>query len=239
MVPHMPTGYTGGWLTTEEVGFPYNWSASFNSTMPASHGSVPNNIQSVMPHELATRLTNLWYYQEGALRGVVHGCVGKCKAKLVAPALAVTSCSSRQVPFDINLPYRSWVLQAKSSPSLAQQAYLNTVTLVVDRENESINLVTGYATLDDECSGPLNYTACTLESAVGKYDITIEDNLATLDAESVSNPYILAMPNNPAVTHRRTWEGTHPSTLAGIVSMQWVKWDSYFAMYRVNAKTYH
>lgn len=104
-----------------------------------------------------------------------------------------------------------------TSTSLDRQALLSTFVLVVDEEEESIAMVTGYSTTKD-CVGIFNYTACTLKSAIGEYDVTVDRGQVTLD--SPGHPIILALANNTDSYDEATDsnERTHYSTLAGIVS---------------------
>ena len=84
--------------------------------------------------------------------------------------------------------------------------------------SEKINVITGYSTTT-HCAGILNLTACTLESAIGEYQVSVSENKTTLI--DPSGPRIVAIANNTAVSHRITKQsyGVHKSTLAASVSM--------------------
>jgi hypothetical protein len=96
--------------------------------------------------------------------------------------------------------------------------------MVIENDEEWLNLVTGYATTKD-CKGVLNYTACTLKSAIGEYDIHLDgDSLTVTNQES---PTIIALANN--TTPNNTWVEAldgHPSTLSGIASFAINTWNS-------------
>lgn len=233
MAAQIPTGLTGYWQTSENSSTTDSWCWAFNDTVPtANGGAVPNNIESMAFIPLATNLTKVWLYDSKPLQDVVRGCPDKCKAKLVAPAVAVTSCSSHQVEFDVNSTENPWLRGnardgTMTAPPLYQEMFFISTTLVVE-DYEKINLVTGYTPMVD-CKGTLNYTICTLESAVGEYDVSLDKDAATLDEESISNPRILALSKNVVVDNQIDSLGLHGSTLAGIVNLQWLKWDGFYA----------
>lgn len=89
-------------------------------------------------------------------------------------------------------------------------------------EREKINVITGYSTSKD-CTGVLNLTVCSLESAIGEYDVTIADDVTTLD--SPANPRIVALSNNALTDHSINENGYHPSTLGGIVAQAYMRWE--------------
>lgn len=64
---------------------------------------------------------------------------------------------------------------------------------------------------------------CSLQSAVGEYDITIENDKVTVNAQ----PRIVSIANNSAVSHTLQAGGYYRSTLGGIVSAAHLIWDSY------------
>ena len=233
MTPQIPRGYTGYWQTIANLGQPHYWVATaFGSTMPGSKGTVPNNILSGVSIDVQIDLTKAWFYEEAPLEGVVRGCPDKCTAKLTAPALSVSSCKSHQIPVDFNVPWNNSV-SSNYRPTLGQQDFFISNVLMLG-ENESINLVTGNAWTKD-CKGVLNYTACTLESAIGEYDISIEHDLATLDNESVARPNILGLSKNVRVNYTTDPQfKMHVSTLGGISDLHWYKWDSSNILYKVS-----
>lgn len=88
-------------------------------------------------------------------------------------------------------------------------------TALVLNEKESINLVTGYSqTTGDDCVGTFRMKTCSLHSAIGEYDVTVDHDIVTLASEP---PRIVAISNNTEVNHSVT-DGWHPSTLSGVVS---------------------
>lgn len=100
---------------------------------------------------------------------------------------------------------------------------------------ESINAVTGHAVTED-CVGTLEYTLCSLHSAVGEYDVTITGNSTVID--SAHNPKILALANNTLVdkTTHTTGLPSHQSTLGGLVTLAYGHWDTMVAYFSIDGK---
>ena len=92
----------------------------------------------------------------------------KGQAKLRAPALAVTSCDTHVIDVNFTQPEKLKNVFLNSAPPLDKVAFVIATALDVESGKEKINLFTGYSTTQD-CIGSLNYTVCTLESAVGEY----------------------------------------------------------------------
>lgn len=88
---------------------------------------------------------------------------------------------------------------------LNQQAFMITISLVVEGGVEKINVVTGFSVVR-RCVGHLKLTACTLESAIGLYRIGISNNETTL--LDPANPRVIAMANNTAIDYAPTKQGT-------------------------------
>ena len=89
---------------------------------------------------------------------------------------------------------------------------------------EWINLVTGFGTFGD-CICVLNYTICTLESAVGEYEVRLDGDRLTVANPEV--PTILALANNTAPNY--TWvqeQDGRTSTLSGIATLAINTWNS-------------
>ena len=159
---------------------------------------------------------------------MVTGCPDSCSATIVAPAFAVSSCSSRLV----NVSYDRIVRNKESSsfaPPLEQELFFIAAALVVDDgPMESIDLVVGRSSTED-CTGTLNYTACTLVSAVGAYDVTIEGGDVVLGS-SVGDPEIIARSSNAQVSQDLIkFYTAFPSTLAGVVDVFQARWSCMFA----------
>ena len=106
--------------------------------------------------------------------------------------------------------------------SVDQLAFIIATALDTRGDNEKINVVTGYSNSAD-CVGTLNFTVCSLESAIGEYDVTITDGVTTLD--SPASPRIVALANNSRVDHGFDAAGFHPSTLGGIVAQAYMRWE--------------
>lgn len=79
---------------------------------------------------------------------------------------------------------------------------------------ERLNLVTGFATMDEACAGTLNLTTCTLDSAVGPYNVSISQDTVTL--ETPVQPTIVGKANNTIVELSETGSWVHQSTLMGL-----------------------
>lgn len=111
----------------------------FNATIPAPNGEVSNGVWCTIHNDLDAELTKKWMYNDAPLPDVVFGCPDKCKAKLVAPAVAITSCSSHQLQFD---PSLNVVPNLKTiAAALAQQQFFISNALVLEDGIEKINLV--------------------------------------------------------------------------------------------------
>jgi hypothetical protein len=99
-------------------------------------------------------------------------------------------------------------------------------------DQEKINLLTGYSQ-SEHCAGTLYYTACTLVSAVGEYNITIENGLTTID--NPGDPRIIAISNNAHVNHSADPRvAPIPSTLGGILDIHKQRWQSTISTYIVD-----
>lgn len=217
----------------QAVGNLYHWSYAFNNTFPTGNGgTASNNLYPVPPdNEVVAHLANL-VMTDAPLHGVIEGCPGTCTAKLRAPALAVKACTSTKIPVDYgNLQYiKNAQLGNTEAVPLDWEMFFISIGLVLD-EKESLNLVTAYPEYSDfeKCTGHLNMTACTLESAIGDYDVQIIDGKATLiDA---ANPNIIAWANNTAVDPSTDASGGRNSTLGTIVEFAYEHYDMIAARY--------
>ena len=228
MAPEIPHDYTGAWATMQELGRNQWWNLQFNGTMPGSNGTVPNNIYAEVIPNIEADLPPI-FFSNAPLTKVVSGCDGTCKARIRAPALAATSCVSTQLPVNYSQAVVSNVYKfGVIAQPLDEEAFFVASSLVLD-EREKMNLLTGYSTTRD-CAGTLYYTACTLESAIGEYDISITGENAILD--SPGTPTIIALANNTRVN--RTLDSEIPayhSTLGGITALHMDTWESMMAYY--------
>jgi hypothetical protein len=102
---------------------------------------------------------------------------------------------------------------------------------LVEEVNETLTLVTGFTT-KNACVGHFNYTVCTLQSAVGEYNVSINNDKVTLD--SPGHPVIVALANNTKADHEASKAGYLRSTLASVAASIYSQWDSYSANYIVN-----
>jgi hypothetical protein len=114
---------------------------------------------------------------------------------------------------------------------LENMAFSVSVNLMIDDSREKIDLVTGFSS-SKSCVGTYTYMACTLEAAVGEYDVIITGNSTELKS---ATPRILAIANNTQVN--TTWDreaGGFDSTLAGLVTMHWSRWQGYVTYFKLD-----
>jgi hypothetical protein len=232
IAPEIPHDFSGFWIENPSyhkdiAGF----NQAFNYTMPSSNGTVKNTIMAGVNKAIHARLGKLWYGDE-PLPNVLQGCDGVCHATIRAPALAVTACSSREISVNYKETSASnRMLEAVVAPPTELLAFSIGTNLVLGSK-ETIDLVTGYGRSTD-CVGTYKSTACTLESAIGEYDITITDGKAVLD--SPGEPTIIAISNNTSPSNVFDADnGGYNSTLAGIVAFHWDRWESFVSLFNVN-----
>lgn len=132
--------------------------------------------------------------------------LGTCSAKIRAPALAPVACESLVIPVDYHTPH-NWSSYNDHwfNPPLGTEQLMIVPNLVVLPDREEINLVTGHNTLDGGCTGVFNYTSCILRSAIGEYDVHIEQEYAFLT--DPCEPRILSLANNTAPDN--VWSDYH------------------------------
>lgn len=104
---------------------------------------------------------------------------------------------------------------------------ISTNLLIRNRTNEAVELITGYAKWGKNCTGEFELTTCTLESGIGEYDMSIQNN--EIKIETIGTPRFIARANN-TVIHRDARTTLHPSTLAGVVEYMHQKWQTYAAI---------
>lgn len=119
---------------------------------------------------------------------------------------------------------------------LYQDQFSISIGLLLNGKDEALNLVTAYPMYsignsnEEDCSGHLNMTACTFQSAVGEYDVSIwQDGVTLLNA---AQPEIVALANNSAVDRTVYDDGERRSTLAAIVELAWERFECYAAIFR-------
>lgn len=214
----IPTGYTGWWARNAG-----RWTGNFNSSIPTATGTTSNDLYALIDEQLEAKVAPLWFRDEG-LPKFVQGCKGNCTAKIRAPALTATMCTSHSVTANYTAPIsQKMALSNTMSLDMEHMSFLTTTSLLVG-DRERVNLVTGHAQVRD-CAAQFKYQACTLESAVGEYDISIQDDVVAIDPV----PSIVALANNTVVNNTvQGRAGNHPSTLAGIVQLSFEKWECFF-----------
>lgn len=230
MAPEIPHGFTGIWNTATELGLPLNNTASqplyvFNETYPTPDGPVLNDIWTGNLPRTTNPIIQWWNMAD--LPGVISGCPGVCKTTIKAPALFATSCTAYEAKVD---PKFDWEIAATAndhSVPLETLGFFIAPGLLL-QDTESIVLVTGNTTFDEDCTGTLAYRTCKLESAIGAYDITIQNDQIVMS--TISAPSLVALANNTGVNHTydHYWS-SHFSTLGGIQDYVAIKWQSYVA----------
>ena len=119
----------------------------------------------------------------------------------------------------------------KYAPPAGHESFIIATTLDTSGKTEKINALTAYTPTSD-CADGIEYTVCSLESAVGEYNITIENDRLSLD--SAAYPRIIDIANNTAVNRTPGSDGFRLSTLAGVAAGARVLWDSNVYASRVN-----
>lgn len=229
MAPELPRGFTGIWIPDSDLGTAFvRTSNAFNATVPTVDGSSSNHIA---PDAYPNRTSALPQFANSApIPGAVSGCPGGCQAKIRAPALFPFACKVHEVSSDVHIQYNVSAAQAFdiAAPLAAQGLVINPSLLT--GPDEAINLITGFATLDDDCTGTFRWKVCSFVPGIGEYSVLIQnDNIIMTD---LANPEFVAYANNSATDH--TWstaELAYPSTLGGVAALVIVLWESFAAYY--------
>ena len=231
IAPEIPSSFSGTWVTNAEEDTTRLWSMGFNDTVPDGTGTTSNRMDLAGGGDDITVQMRISYMLETSLNKIVTGCEKTCKAKIQAPAFAVTACQNHSFPVNytrdshsVNEIYTN--ADKFIAPSLNEDGIITALGLEA-AEIEKAYLFTGFFDGSD-CVGTFNYTACTLQSAIGEYDVTIDRGVLSL--VNAAYPTIVALANNTQVD-RHSWKNKngargHPSTLAGILSLANLKWDS-------------
>ena len=171
MLPEVPRGWSGTWKTSTESGAKgLHTDLAFNRTIPTNEGPIFNNLWA-SSNVVMNPVAGLWL-SSAPLHGAIRGCPSTsiCKTKVQAPALWPTSCTNHVLPIDTHTILNTYdIVTVRYAPPLDQDLFLIDISLDVAGEHEAINLVTGYATKNGGCNYTLNYTICTLRSAIGEY----------------------------------------------------------------------
>ena len=227
MSPEIPTNLLGTWATRQELGTLTYLNSMFNGSQPGGDGKPVSN--EYYPGHLSDKLGRL-YYADAPLADIVSGCGhgAKCQAMITAPAIAVNACTSWELPVDyLHVGQNGYFDRVLRAPSLDFDLFFIATQLIIE-ESESINVVAGYADTISNCTGTLHYTACNLQSAIGLYNVSIQNDLVTID--TTSPPRIVALANNTRVNHTVDPQSSqHPSTLGAMVVYLWYKWNSIYS----------
>lgn len=201
--------------------------------MPSPNGDISNNIFAG-GQNIFSSLVSLWAADKPLPRSV-SGCPGKCTAQLIAPALAATTCVNYKQAVDYETP---WTIETAfgmmHAPPLSHESFIIATALDVSEDRERINSITAYASSTD-CTGYIDYEICSLESAVGEYSITIENDQISID--SAAYPRIIGIANNTLVNRTRESNGYYPSTIANVAVAARLIWDSTVLTAKVNGTT--
>ena len=127
-------------------------------------------------------------------------------------------------------------LDGVTAPPLGSNYFFVSMNLLLqDRYREKLDIISGYATVDSDCNGILNYTTCEFVAGIGEYEVTVKDNKVVMTSEM--SPSFVALANNTAVNN--TWVPAlqgHPSTLSGLQQLLYLKWGTSL-MYYSDQKT--
>lgn len=218
MSPEVPHGFSGGWVRTNVTELKF--SSMFNNTVPTANGTTPNNIFAYFNTDVNSAVYNKAWFQDEMVPGIVSGCDGVCEVTIKAPAFAQTTCTTRDIPVDYAAPGSIAGLQSYLiAPPLSQYGFIVTGGLLLG-DHERMNLITGYSDVIN-CAGAFHMDVCTLEPAIGEYDIVVDHGKVIVGDKP---PRIVDLANNTAVIHE--WDdskGLYPSTIAGITSYFFIK----------------
>ncbi|KAK5174616.1 Serine carboxypeptidase 3 [Saxophila tyrrhenica] len=241
MAQEIARGSTGFWIASEEMDYGTHVNTPFNKTMPGVDGTKVSNDIWTFTEDFMDEVATL-YYSNAPLPGLVHGCVDKCLVTIRAPAVAVVECTPYSISVDYHEAMSLLAVQRDSTGAgpLNQQAFVTAAALdPTGQSHETINLLAGYSTTTD-CAGTYHYTACTLQSAIGEYNITVAGNLSSI--ETLGTPRIVALANDTR-TNGIVEGGGHASTLAGVMAIYSEPWQSQVTAYndrgRVSWQTYN
>lgn len=167
IVPELPSGFGGAWIP-----LPPNarlrYAEAFNDTVPTNNGSMLQNFETDANSSLQSVLGD--WLAGAPLTDVVRGCPNNsvCETKLRAPTLWPTICTNHylSIDYESNIESINKLLANDYAGPLNHEAFMVQTTLMLD-EREALSLITGFF-VSPSCNGALNYTICTLESAIGE-----------------------------------------------------------------------
>lgn len=143
-------------------------------------------------------------YNAGGPIGAVDGCPGSCVARILAPALAVDSCSS-----EISYSNFSQPLTAEQNATYDQGLGSAPYDYIVfgtslgilsgDREGLALKTVIAQTPGNSTCAASVNTTTCRLVSAIAEYPVLVKNSTFIL-TEPQPYPQIVALANNTALT---------------------------------------
>jgi hypothetical protein len=236
LFPEIPRDAFGVWATSKQMGLTLRANPPFNDTVPNGLGTSSNYIQIWGGNpDFDIRLSKAYSFVKFP-NNTFRGCSGTCEATISAPALAPTICTTKTLPLSLDeLPNintsANW--QRFAAP-LEQEHFMIALGLSVDKEKESVFLVTGYAeggySDAGTCTGSFVYTSCTLESAIGQYNVTISDG--EVHFQNLAEPRILAIANNSMVNRELDASlAGQPSTLGWVAGHAWSEWSDSVVAY--------
>lgn len=103
-------------------------------------------------------------------------------------------------PVNFSSPFVDATKLGPTALPLLHDALILDPVLDISGPHEILELVSAYATMDDQkmCTGSLNLTTCSMVSAIGEYDVEIQND--TFKILNAHNPRILSVSNNTAVS---------------------------------------
>lgn len=232
--PQVPHGYTG-WYQIET-----------NATSAATVGKTAGS--AVLSHSLLQTATD--WVQNNPILGQFQGCPGKCRVRVQAPALAKGSCVRSSEPFQplcksqvqsanccdhfygcVCVATTRSGMRFTSGPQ--ESLFKVDITLRPTETGEVVNVTTAVLSKGQSgcTSGTVSINRCSFTSAIGLYDIVVEDSTIWLDSSSPA--MIVRTANNtvslPSDIVRLGTNKFVRSTLAGVVyeAMTYYETDTY------------
>ncbi|KAK3723539.1 hypothetical protein LTR37_001791 [Vermiconidia calcicola] len=137
------------------------------------------------------------------MRGGITGCPGSWTAAILAPALAVDSCTTRLEERNYTTPLSALEKKIRKASNVASEDRRVFWTSFRSLNESAERLQLGTEVSDDAvtqtCVGNLNRPVCDLTSAIAEYQVNINDGVITF-VEPPSYPKIVAKANNTSLT---------------------------------------
>jgi hypothetical protein len=138
------------------------------------------------------------------MRGSVQGCNGTCAAVIRAPALMPHHCNTSITWMNYSAPWSAQELKDYKTNSIepSKRAIFLSYLTSLEGAMETLDFLTILTGEDvaNTCAGPVNSTHCYLRSAVAEYDVTITNNIISLN--DPGHPRFVHWANNTAITEQ-------------------------------------